>query len=133
MYLVFNVPQGNMKQFIASTYLVCIFFCGWTFNKQNPNQIGDQNSISTYLSLGKIIFSDDFYYCPNFPNIEGSERELTQTFASLKHKFPLNGLSEQRNLELLYNKKIAECLLHSKCFGILFEGPDIIHPFNYFW
>jgi len=122
-----------MKQFIASIYLVCIFLCGWTFNKQTQILLKNQGEISACLSSGESFFSNDFSYRSNFAINNESSRELTQESPSFKHKFPFLSLSAERSLELTIDNKTSAYLLISKGLVILFEGHDIIHPFNYFW
>jgi len=122
-----------MKQFIASIYIVIIFFCGLTFERQSRIQLENKGNITGHSTSEPILYSTNFYDISNLAVNNESNQSLITHLLSFSHKNPFGNLSTKRSVELTNNNKISVYLYIAKCHVVQFEGPDIIHPFNYFW
>lgn len=122
-----------MKQFLAVIYLIILLFVGLNVEiqaqekKETSNQIAGQAASVNYscLTCYYNAFKSD-------AKLE-IQQQFAQSVLSSFKKVPYAELFNEKIAELLRNQKTSKYLFFAKFQVIRFEGPDIIHPFNYFW
>lgn len=122
-----------MKQYITSLFLVIILLGGLSFDRQCRISTENQGNIADHSASEQLFYSADYYDIANQAVNTDPTQSLVQHLPSFSHKKPIGDLSTEKSIELTNNKKTSVYLYVAKCHLIRFEGPDIIHPFNYFW
>ncbi len=125
--------KGNMKLFVAIILIGFNVFGGLILNSQMQNLVKSQE-ISTGISTsGYVVGSFDYSTIFSFAlNKESTQVVDIQEFPSFK-KHLLNVLIAEKNAEQSNNSRIPSYLFFAECKITRLAGPDIIHPFNYFW
>jgi hypothetical protein len=114
-------------------YLVIIIVFGWNPEGKATNIPGKQIN-PTEQGISNICF----YTSANsdFHNIAINEvtfiNPLTGSRESFQ-KFPFSAAFTEKKIEKCLKDKISDYLFITECRTIRLEGPDIIHPFDYFW
>ena len=90
---------------------------------QNAERIFTDN---IFLPSGSTIILND----PS-GKVSGSNNLKRPPISS--YKLSSVGFSSYKAFKFAINNELSLYLYFTKCFDIQLEGPDIIHPFNYFW
>ena len=122
-----------MKQYISSLFFVIIFLGGLSFDRHSRIPIENPGIIDGYAVSELLFFSVDYSGITNVAVNTDPNQSLIQHLLSFSHKKPIGTRSIEKSVELTNNTKTSVNLYISKCHLIRFDGPDIIHPFNYFW
>lgn len=122
-----------MKQLFTSIYVV-VLFCGLTVKVQVQGRTEERLHIS-----GDNAASDNYSYLFDYSDIfnhtankETGQRLVQRLFPTVL-KFPFGESFAEKCAEIIRNNEIATNLYITEFQILRFEGPDIIHPFNYFW
>lgn len=122
-----------MKQFLASLIFAMVLSLGLAVGGQTRVSIApQQDAIAGYTVMDHPCFASGLDL---FNEAEG--RETSQDPS--RHPFPFPWKSSlispftEKYPELLKKSEISNYIYAAECHVVRFEGPGIIHPFNYFW
>lgn len=122
-----------MKRFVAFIYLVVLLFIGLNIEVPTQEKKEKQNQIADQTSSVNNCYLTGYYNGFNHDADMKTSQRLAQRILPTFQKFPFSNLFNERIADLLRSKKISKYIFIAKFQVIRFEGPDIIHPFNYFW
>lgn len=122
-----------MKLFVALVYLIVVVLSGLTYNSQDQMLLKQHGDNQTNYASGFLVGSPGLSDMINFGvNKENNQNVLQREF-QLGNKFRFGNLLAEKFAELAKKNEIANYLYVAEFKIARFEGPDIIHPFNYFW
>ncbi len=122
-----------MKQFIVFIYLLILLFIGLNIEMPTQEKKDKQKQIARQISsVDNYCFTGYYDGFGNDANMRTSQNLVQRILPSFQ-KFPFSTFFNKKIAELLRNIKISKYIFIAKSQVIRFEGPDIIHPFNYFW
>lgn len=122
-----------MKLFVASVYFIVVVLSGFTFNGQTRLQLNQPGDSELNNTSGFFVGSNGLSDILNFALNKETNQNVLQREFQLSNKFRLDNLFTKKFAELTKKNEIANYLYVAEFKIVRFEGPDIIHPFNYFW
>lgn len=122
-----------MKLFVASVYFIVVVLSGFTFNAQTRLQLNQPGDSELNNTSGFFVGTNGLSEIINFALNKETNQNVFQRDFPFGNKFRLDNLLIRKFAELTKKNEITEYLYVATCKIIRFEGPDIIHPFNYFW
>ncbi|MCF8371940.1 MAG: hypothetical protein K9H64_09975 [Bacteroidales bacterium] len=122
-----------MKKNITYIYLLILLFVGLNIESQAQEIKEKQNQITGQTTSANNCYMTGYYDFFNHDANMKTSQQLVQHILPSFQKFPFGVLFNEKVAELFRNRKILKYILIAKFQVVRFEGPDIIHPFNYFW
>ncbi len=122
-----------MKQFIASVFIGFILFFGLKDGGPAQREIEKQYQITGQSSSGNCIYSRGYSDVFNNASIKETGQSLILRVFQSYQRFPFVDSFTEKSIELAKKIEISDYFYIAECLIIRFEGPEIIHPFNYFW
>lgn len=122
-----------MKLFVASIYLIVVVLSGLTFNRQTKRLLKYQGDVAENYASGFLVSSNDLSDILNFGVNKETNQNVIQSEFPFGNKYRFGNPFTEKYAELTKKNEIADYLFVAEFKIVRFEGPDIIHPFNYFW
>ncbi len=122
-----------MKQLIASLFIGFVLFSGLKNWGQAQSETEKQNQITGHWSSDNFFYSSGYPVVFNNASIKETGQNLTIRLLHSFQRFPFHDSNTEKSTELTKKNEISDYFYISECLIIRFEGPDIIHPYNYFW
>jgi hypothetical protein len=122
-----------MKQLIASVFIGFTLFFGLKDGGLAQRECEKQNQITGQSSSGNCIYSRGYSDVFNNVSIKETGQSLIIRLLHSFQRFPFCDSFAEKSIDLAKNNEISDYFFIAEFLIIRFEGPDIIHPYNYFW
>jgi hypothetical protein len=122
-----------MKQLIASLFIGFVLFFGLKDGGKAQRETEKQNQITGQSSSDNCYYSRGYSDIFNIASIKETSQSLTIRLLHSFQRFPFCASFTEKSTELTKKNEISDYFYIAECLIIRFEGPDIIHPYNYFW
>ena len=122
-----------MKRILISLLLAAFLLCGLNAEGRTQERVVLKDNVSG-LPLPVRLF-----YSPGFPDLcrdaadQRSHQDYMRRLLPCFLRSPFRDASDNTRSESTDDLKVSGSVDNSEILVIKLEGPDIIHPFDYFW